>query len=153
MPLTLSVSNAGNGCGDIIIFMNSSLTRSAEIFLSRFLCLYRAVKVSFSIENSSSAERRTARSIRKASSENLSSGFPTALMIPCFKSFSPPKRSTISVAHSFPFFSERESAKSVDREIPARQIVVQFLTPLHIIRPAVVAISAFRSVRSDLNDL
>ena len=84
----------------VMSFLNSSAILSSEISLKRSFVLKIASEVFSSILNPRTAENLSALNILKASSVNLSSGSPTALMILSFISFTPPNRSTGSPSES-----------------------------------------------------
>ena len=83
-----------SGLSDMSVFLSSTHTRSMLTFCIFVLNFSMALKVLSSIVNPSCAEKRIARIIRRASSVNLSTGFPTHRIILLLISSMPPYSST-----------------------------------------------------------
>ena len=94
MPSFCDTYKACMGRGLMRMRENSSRTRSRDIFSSSAASSAMAAAVFVSIAKSSSAEMRTARNIRSASSLKRSFGSPTAAMSLRFISSRPPCMST-----------------------------------------------------------
>ncbi len=112
--------------------MNSSRILSAAIFLRRGAVFPIATSVSGSIENPSSVAILTALKIRRASSPKRSTGSPTALTTPAFKSFMPVDKSTIMALYKPFLLSLPIIFKAIAFIVKSRRLRSSSIFPLNI---------------------